>query len=148
MCRGWASAVGLALVLAVLAACGSDRHGSSTERVPAAEQRDLPAVAYSLIQDLCFRGDSAVDREYAREANARARREFAALERSLREHPDAMVRVQYTPADSPGVEHGDQTVRELAQTHLEGAESPGVPDRARCFERGRARLKTALNEAP
>jgi hypothetical protein len=134
--------VGL-LISSLLLACGGER-----ERVTAREQRELPAEAYGLIANLCSRGDSSVDRENARREVPRARRQFIALERSLRRHPDAVVQVEYTLADSPEVERRDQTVRELAETHLERADGGvGGPQEARCYRAWHARLERALQRA-
>jgi hypothetical protein len=139
--RIWRAAAAALAAASLLSACDGD-----SERVTPQEQRELPTSAYGLVQDLCFRGDSAVDRKYGREeANPRARRQFAALERSLRAHPDAIVRVEFTPADSPEPELRDMSVRELAETHLDGAKEEGLPGEARCFRRGRSRLARLLD---
>ncbi len=121
--------------------------GGSPELVPSREQRELPTVSYTLIQDLCFKGDSRFDRGYAKKANARARREFVALERSLRAHPDAHVRVQFTPADSPDTEIRELSVRELVEIHVDGARNVGLPNEMACYRAGRARLERALDAA-
>jgi hypothetical protein len=83
-------------------------------------------------------------RRARRRPYARGRRQFAALERSLREHPDARVRVRYTPADSPRAEVREQSVRELAETHVEGAEDPPLSAERPCYDRWRERLERAL----
>jgi len=121
--------------------------GGAPELVTSREQRELPTVSYTLVQDLCFKGDSRFDRGHAEKANTRARREFVALERSLRAHPDARVRVQFTPADSPDSEIRELSIRELAQIHVDGAKSVGLPDEAACYRAGRARLERALDAA-
>ena len=135
------SFVTVALV-SILVGCGA-----SAERVSDREQRELPTFAYFLIQDLCFQGDSGSDTSFARKANARARREFVALERSLKAHPDARVLVKFKPADSPGLETEELSVRQLAKTHLDGAEDGGLPWEKRCYEAALARLRAALEEA-
>jgi hypothetical protein len=138
---GRVGSVALAL-LTVLVGCGGD-----PQRVSAREQSELPTSAYGLVQDLCFRGDSRIDRRYGiREANPRGRRQFAALERGMRKHPDAVVRVEFAPADSPEVETRELTVRELAENHLEGAKEGELPNEAGCYRRGRARLERLLNK--
>ncbi len=121
--------------------------GASSESVSPREQRELPTVSYSLVQDLCFKGDSRFDRGYAKQANARAKREFVALERSLRVHPDARVRVRFTPADSPDTEIRELSVRELVEIHVDGARNVGLPNEMACYRAGRARLERALDAA-
>lgn len=121
----------------------------SAERGPALSsraRRDLPTGAYTLVQDLCSIGDSRFDRSYFRGARRRARREFAALERGLRSRPNAVVAVRFVPADSPGTETREITVRELAETHLQGAEPTGLAEEEACYRSGRARLQRALDQ--
>jgi len=127
-----------------LAGCGDD----GAERVSEREQRQLPTEAFSLVEDLCFRGDSPVDRTAAvRAARRRAPRQFNALERSLRRNPDATVRVRFALAESPDPETEDMSVRELAETHLEAAGHDVLPNEASCYRRGQARLERALAAA-
>lgn len=114
--------------------------------VSAGEQRELPAMAYSLIQDLCFKGDSRFDRTHAQDAHARARRQFAAIARGLRAHPHAVVSVRFVLARSPGTQTREMTIRELAETHLEGAELDGPPQDTACYRSGRAKLQRLLDE--
>ena len=103
-------------------------------------------MAYSLIEDLCFKGDSRFDRRYARDAHARARRQFAAIARGLRAHPDAVVSVRFVLAEAPGTQTREMTIRELAETHLEGAELDGPPQDTACYRSGRAKLQRLLDE--
>ena len=114
--------------------------------VSASAQRALPTMAPFLVQDLCFKGDSRFDRAHADEAGRRARRQFAALERSLRAGPDMLVTVQFAPADAPGLETREMTVRELAETQVGGADPSGLPSEAACYRSGRARLERLLDE--
>jgi hypothetical protein len=128
----------------VWAAVESAKRGA---HVSASAQRALPTLAPFLVQDLCFKGDSRFDRAHADEASRRARRQFAALERSVRADPNMVVSVQFALADAPGVETREMTVRELAETHLGGADPSGLPSEAACYRIGRARLKRLLDEA-
>ncbi len=96
--------------------------------VSAREQRALPTTAYALVQDLCFRTGPRSSRAFAANVEAgrrRARRQFDALEHSLRTHPHAVVTTRFTPSDAPGTEKQDLTVRELAATHVDGAALDG-----------------------
>ncbi|MDX6634718.1 MAG: hypothetical protein QOF06_921 [Solirubrobacterales bacterium] len=124
--------------------CADESNG---DPVSAREQKQLPTSPGSLIQDLCFRGDSETDRLYvAKPANWRARRQFRALERSLRRHPEAIVRAEITLAESPEPEIRKMTVRELAVTHLEAAkEGEVLPEERQCYRRGQARLERLLS---
>jgi hypothetical protein len=115
--------------------------------VSAREQRALPTMAYSLVQDLCFRNDSGFDRAYAEQAHRRARREFVALERGLRTHQHALVSVRFVLSDAPGTSTRKMTIRELAETHVEGARLDGPPLDGACYRLGRARLERALDRA-
>lgn len=110
------------------------------------EQKQLPTSPGSLIQDLCFQGDSATDRQEARRTvNPQARKQFRALEGSLRRHPEAIVKAEITLAESPEPETRELTVRELAEAHLEGAQESEVPPGEReCYRRGQARLERLL----
>lgn len=98
-------------------------------------------------QDLCATGDSPGDRRYAREARRRARRHFETIGRSLRSHPDAVVSATFVPADAPGIETRELTVRDLAETHLPGAATRGLPDDLGCYRSGRVMLKRLLDGA-
>ncbi len=115
--------------------------------VNASAQRALPTMAPFLVHDLCFKGDSRFDRKHADEASRRARRQFAALERSLRADPNMLVSVQFALADAPRLEAREMTIRELAETHLGGADPSGLPSEAACYRSGRASLERLLDEA-
>lgn len=114
--------------------------------VSASAQRALPTLAPFLVQDLCFKGDSRFDRTHADEAGRRARRQFAALERSLRADPNMLVTVRFALAHAPGLKTREMTIRELAETHLGGADPSGLPSEAECYRSGRARLERLLDE--
>ncbi|MEJ7798589.1 MAG: hypothetical protein WKF42_08825 [Solirubrobacteraceae bacterium] len=137
-------ALAVFIIAAAPAAWAVGENAKRGPHVSAREQRELPTTSYALVQDLCFDGDSRFDRKYAHEANPRARRQFAVLEQSLRIHPNAVVRVRFTPADSPRMQTRELTVLELAETHLEGARLGGLPDTAACYRSGRARLERLL----
>lgn len=137
--RAFATAATAAVAAALLVGgCGG-----ASQPVSDADQEALPTIAYTLVQDLCFRGASTADRALQRRVRAQAQREFAALERSLSAQPDATVEVTIaTPATQrSGVT--TMTVRELAQTHADDALS-GLRERARCERAGLARLRRAL----
>lgn len=121
----------------------------TTEREPhvgAREQRNLPTMAYSLIEDLCLQGDSRTARTQRKLIGERAGR-FAAIERSPRAHPDAVVSARFVPAEGPGTQTRGLTIRDLAETHLEGAELDGAPMDTACYRSGRARLQRVLDES-
>jgi hypothetical protein len=139
-----ASAFVVAVVPAVWAVSETEQRDP---HVSAREQRELPTMAYSLVQDLCADGDSRADRTYADMANRRARRQFDAIARGLRVHPDALVTVRFVPADAPGTVDRDMTIRDLAETHLDGAELDGPPRDADCYRDGRGRLERLLDDA-
>ena len=116
--------------------------------VSASEQKALPTSQGSLVQDLCFRGDSETDRLYvAKPANRRARRQFRALERSLRRHPEAIVSSEITLSESPDPLIEKMSVRELAETHLDTAKDTRevFPEQRQCYRRGQARLERLLS---
>lgn len=136
--------------ISLLACAGCEWDGaSSASPVSAREQKELPISPGGLVEELCFRGDSKTDQLYAKAANRRGRRQFRALERSLRRHPEAIVRAEITLSESPDPEIQKMTVRELAETHLEGAKSSEVlPGERPCYRRGRARLERLLSDNP
>lgn len=134
----------VAIVPAAWAASGSAQRDP---HVSAREQRALPTMAYSLVQDLCADGASRADRMYADVAKRRARRQFDAIARGLRAHPDALVTVRFVPADAPGTIDRDMTIRDLAETHLEGAELDGPPRDTDCYRNGRVKLERLLDDA-
>lgn len=133
----------VAAVPGVWAAVETAKRGA---HVSVSAQRALPTMASFLVHDLCFKGDSRFDRKYADEAGRRARRQFAALERSLRADPNMLVSVRFATADAPGFETREMTVRELAETHVGGADASGLPSEAACYRSGRARLERVLDE--
>ncbi len=132
----WLCCYGLAS--AGLAACGTERNLS------AADQAALPTDAYGgLVQQIC----RAADRDPgARRASVEARRELNALRRALRRYPDARVKVSVLLADRAEPERREMTVRQLAETLLEAAQT-GVPSRDACVRRWRTTLQQALDAA-
>lgn len=115
--------------------------------VSGSAQRALPTLAPFLVHDLCFKGDSRLTARTPTRPPRRARRQFAALERSLRADPNMLVTVRFALADAPGLETREMTVRELAETHLGGADPSGLPSEAACYRSGRARLERLLEQA-
>lgn len=75
-----------------------------------------------------------------------ARRELDALRRALRRYPDARVKVSVLLADRAEPERREISVRQLAETLLEAAQS-GVPSREACVRRWRMVLQQALDAA-
>lgn len=127
-----------ALGLAGLAACGKER------TLSAREQAALPTDAYGgLVQQICRAGDRD---PAARRASIEARREFDALRRALWRDPDARVKASVLLADRAEPERREMTVRQLAETLLEAAQT-GVPNRDACVRRWRTALQQALDAA-
>jgi hypothetical protein len=132
----WLCCCGLAS--AGLAACGKQR------TLSAADQAALPTDAYGgLVQQICRTGNRD---PAARRASVEARREFDALRRALRRYPDARVKVRVLLADRAQPERREMTVRQLAETLLEAAQT-GVPSREPCIRRWRTTLQQALDAA-
>lgn len=147
-------AVGVAVaafVIAVAPAAWAVSESTRREQhVSAREQRELPTLAYVLVQDLCFRTDSGSGRLFAEAVEAgrrRARRQFDALARSMRAHPHAVVTARFVPSDAPGTQTQQLTIRELAETHVDGAELDGPPNDTACYRSGRTRLHRLLSKS-
>jgi hypothetical protein len=132
----WLCCYGLAS--AGLAACGKERTQS------AADQAALPGDAYGgLVQQICRAGDRD---PAARRTSVEAGRELDALRRALRRYPDARVKVSVLLEDRAEPERREMTVRQLAETLLEAAQT-GVPGRDACVRRWRTTLQRALDAA-
>jgi hypothetical protein len=119
------------LAALVAAGCGESRS--------AIDVTGLPRQAYSL-QDLCPELADIRGRE-ARDLRRRRQAELEALLKAYRRNPDAEVRVEFTPADEPGVDHETLTVRELVEQNLE------ILRELRCSPEAQRRLQQALDKA-
>lgn len=141
----------IAFVIAVSPAAWAASETAQREpHVSAREQRQLPTLAYFLVQNLCFRTDSRSGRAFVKaveRGRRQARRQFNALARSLRAHPHAVVTARFIPADAPGTQTQELTIRNLAETHLEGAEPNGSPNETACYSSGRKRLNRMLSKS-
>jgi hypothetical protein len=120
-------------MLAALApsGCGDSR--------PATDVTGLPRQEYSL-QGLCPELADIRGRD-ARNLRRRRQAELDALLKAYRRNPDAEVRVEFTPADEPGVDHETLTVRELMEQNLE------ILRALRCSPDAQRRLQQALDKA-
>ena len=123
------AAFAITLLLALGGCNEEERH------VPPNLQRQLPTHQYALTDDLCpFEPVPARLRR-------KGRAEFAALLGALRRDPEVIVDSTYTPSDGP-IEHEDISLRELAETHLEGLDAEGEA----CGDRAARRLEAVLED--
>jgi hypothetical protein len=114
----------LVLTAFVLAGCGE-------ERVSQSERRDLPTEQLVLASELCPEewDEMNLPPRDVRRQQARGRRQLAALKASYAEHPDAVVETTYESHDGETVKE-DNTIRELARSHLDGVTEFGTPKHA------------------
>lgn len=146
--RHAAPAAAAALLVAALPGGWAALQSAQREpHVSAREQRALPTDGYTLVEDMCLRDNTGAARRHAAAARRRAFRQFDAIERSMRAHPDATVSVRFVLADAPGTQTREMSVRDLVETHLESAKRKARPKARACVRRGRARLQRMLDGA-
>lgn len=112
--------VAIVAVMLLVAGIGT-AHRASLDHVPSRVAATLPQGTTSLGL-LCFGDLPAADRRATE-------REIHALAREVRRRPDALVRVTYKLADSPGDDHQDLTVHELADENLKHIRCDSQPAR-------------------
>ena len=129
----------------VVAAVGCGDSSSPEQRSARYERpQALPLEQYALAQYVCPRSAGVTDRLEVAKLERRGGAMLNALIAALRDNPGAKVETRVTPSDGGGVVREMRSIRELAQTHLDGLDGgTGIRD-ADCLERTRHRLTRAL----